>query len=237
MLEINAKKTMVLKYGTEHALKSNICMDKLKKTNNERYGCSSYPKTDNFKDKLNIKTIKRYKNKKINLISINNQDYTIKCDKCDNEYTINRDLLKTRLLRNIEPCVNCFPINTNVSDKENKLLEFIQDNYNGEIIQNNRTLIDLELDVYLPNLNLAFEFNGVYWHNELFKENNYHQKKSKLCLDKNTQLIHIWEDDWIYKNDIIKSMILNKLSKTKNKLYGRKCTIKEISDNKLVKDF
>jgi hypothetical protein len=57
-----------------------------------------------------------------------------------------------------------------------------------------------------------------------------------LCIEKNIQLIHIWEDDWIFKNEIVKSMVLNKLGKTTNKIYARNCEIKELN-NKLVKEF
>jgi len=58
-----------------------------------------------------------------------------------------------------------------------------------------------------------------------------------LCESKGIQLIHIYEDDWLYKQDIIKSMILNKLGCVDNKIYARKTEIKEITDNKLVKKF
>ena len=84
---------------------------------------------------------------------------------------------------------------------------------------------------------LAFEFNGVYWHNELYKNKNYHLEKTEKCLKQGIQLIHIWEDDWNYKQEIVKSMILNKLGKTHNKIYARKCEIKEINNNKLIKKF
>ena len=30
-----------------------------------------------------------------------------------------------------------------------------------------------EIDIYLPNLNLAFEFNGVYWHCDLYKNKKW----------------------------------------------------------------
>lgn len=61
--------------------------------------------------------------------------------------------------------------------------------------------------------------------------------KTDECEKNDIQLIHIWEDDWIYKQDIVKSMILNKLGKTYNKIYGRKTEIREISDDKLVREF
>jgi hypothetical protein len=61
--------------------------------------------------------------------------------------------------------------------------------------------------------------------------------KTELCEKNGIQLIHIYEDDWLYKQDIVKSMILNKLGKTSNKIYARKCEIREITDNKLVREF
>jgi len=86
-------------------------------------------------------------------------------------------------------------------------------------------------------LKLAFEFNGVWWHNELNKEDNYHLNKTELCEKQGIELIQIWEDDWLYKQSIVKSMILNKLDKIENKIYATKCEIKEIVDNSLVKNF
>jgi hypothetical protein len=70
----------------------------------------------------------------------------------------------------------------------------------------------------------------------LYKSNDYHLKKTEDCEKLGIHLIHIFEDDWIYKQDIIKSRILNLLGKSE-KIYARKCEIKEIKDNKLIKDF
>jgi len=95
----------------------------------------------------------------------------------------------------------------------------------------------LELDIYIPDLKLAFEFNGVYWHNEVNKDNNYHLNKTEECEKLGIQLIHIWEDDWLYKQDIVKSLILNKLVKIDNMIYSKDCEIKEIIDNKLLIEF
>lgn len=43
--------------------------------------------------------------------------------------------------------------------------------------------------------------------------------KSDMCDSIGIQLIHIYEDDWLYKQDIIKSMILNKLKKTSQRFF------------------
>src|SRR5574344_1824490 len=134
--------------------------------------------------------------------------------------------------------IKLYYVNIQNSGYESLILDFIKNNYNDKILTNVRYIISpLELDIYIPDLKLAFEFNGVYWHNELNKEKNYHLNKTELCEKQGIQLIHIYEDDWIYKQDIIKSMILNKLGKTSNKLFARKCEIKEITDNKLIRSF
>ena len=67
-------------------------------------------------------------------------------------------------------CPECYAESTS-SKVEIEIFEFIKNIYDGETISNDRTQIvnpetgcNLELDVYLPELNKAIEFNGVYWH-------------------------------------------------------------------------
>jgi len=238
--------TTLINYGVENPFQSEEIKDKIKVTCLEKYGVE-YPSQNEL---IKKQRIKKYKNKildknkieGLNIIKIKNKDnkniYTINCEICNNNYNIEQSLLFNRKKYNTILCTICNPINSNISGLEIKMLDFIKENYNGVIVENSRDIIKpYELDVYLPELNLAFEFNGLYWHSELNKPNNYHKDKSNMCEEKNIQLIHIWEDDWIYKQDIIKSMILNKLKKTPNKFFARKCEIKEIKDNKLLKDF
>jgi hypothetical protein len=127
---------------------------------------------------------------------------------------------------------------TSTSNKEINLLNFIKENYNGVIIASDRNTLDgLELDIYLPDEKLAIEFNGLYWHNDINKtDRNYHLNKTKKCEKEGIDLIHIFEDEYIYQLDVIKSIILNKLHLTKNKIYGRKTILKEI-ETKDAKDF
>jgi hypothetical protein len=85
------------------------------------------------------------------------------------------------------------------------------------------------LDIYIPEFKLAIEFNGLYWHSELFKDKQYHYNKWKQCKEKGIQLITIWDDEWKYKKDIIKSIILNKLEKLINEIDIKECIIKNTS--------
>ena len=64
----------------------------------------------------------------------------------------------------------------------------------------------------------------------------YHLKKTESCKEKEIHLIHIFEDEWYNKQDIIKSILKAKMGKIENKIYGRKCIISEIN-NKDANDF
>jgi len=160
---------------------------------------------------------------------------SIKCLDCGDNFDINRQLLKFRIDRSDDVCLKCNPILCGRSKMKLDVLEFIKLNYTGDIISNTRSVIDNEIDIYLPDLGLAFEFNGLHQHSDLHKDKYYHINKSNDCLDKDIQLIHIWEDDWLYKTNIIKSIILNKIGNS-NRIFARKCIIKEV-DNKLVRSF
>ena len=112
-------------------------------------------------------------------------------------------------------------------------MKSLLDEYDVKYIRNDRTVLSpKELDFYIPDYNLAIECNGIWAHSSINnldpKPPKYHFNKTQLCKQKDINLIHIWEDWYIYKWDIVKSMILNKLGKSKNKIYGRKCIIKDI---------
>lgn len=117
---------------------------------------------------------------------------------------------------------------------ENEVLEFIKSIIpNDIVISNNRKIIKgFEIDIYLPNHNLAIEFNGLYWHSENMggKNKEYHLYKTEECEKLGIQLIHIFEDEWENKKEIVKSKILNLLNKTPNRIFARKCEIREVNN-------
>jgi hypothetical protein len=122
-------------------------------------------------------------------------------------------------------CPNCSNV---ISKSENEIKDFIT-SLNIPFISNDRKLIyPLEIDIYIQDHNLAIEFDGLYWHSELHKPNNYHVNKTELCQKQGVQLIHIFEDEWLFKKDIVKSRLKNILGLTRDKIYGRKCIIKEV---------
>jgi len=240
------KKTILKRYGVEYYFQTEEFKEKYKNYYLEKYGVENYSMSEDFKnqrEEINTKIIEYKKNKQFekypNIVGIDYEkdEYTVYCEVCNSTYTISTNLFFSRLGYNCSTCINCNPITNNESFKEKELLEFIQNNYNDRIIINDRKILSgLELDIYLPDLNLAFEYNGLYWHSEEFKSNNYHINKTDMCETQGIKLIHIYEDEWNNKKEIIKSNILGLLNKTSVKINSKKCAIKEIN-SKTSKDF
>lgn len=231
------KSTKFEKYGDENY----VNIEKAKKTNLEKYGFEFPLMNPIIKAKIAKTSGNFYKSRILktyeNIISYDGNNYEFPCD-CnrDHAFKIYYKLLWQRRTANTVLCTICNPISKNISGLEIELKNFISDNCLDNVLSSVKNIIQpLELDVYIPKLKLAFEFDGVYWHNELNKENNYHLNKTELCEEKGIQLIHVFEDDWIYNKNIVKSIILSKLNKNKN-IYARKCEIKEIK-NGLYREF
>jgi ribosomal protein S8 len=101
------------------------------------------------------------------------------------------------------------------SKAEKEILKYVQKIYSGIIIENDRTKIlnpitgkYLELDIWMPELNKAIEYNGNYWHN-----NKYQKIKDKIkfdyCKNNNIELLVIDEIKWENKTalPIVKNFI------------------------------
>lgn len=93
---------------------------------------------------------------------------------------------------------------------EQELYNSISSIYNKDIITHTHNVIyPQELDIYLPDINLAIEFNGIYWHSTLYKDSTYHQNKTLECIKNNIRLLHIYEDEWCNnKEDIVNNIKL-----------------------------
>ena len=63
-------------------------------------------------------------------------------------------------------------------------------------LQNTRKVINgKELDIFIPELNTAIEYNGIYYHSIEHDSNMYdfHLNKSLICKQHNIRLIHIYQ--------------------------------------------
>jgi hypothetical protein len=233
------KQSNLQKYGVDNPAKLDFIKEKTKQSNLINYNVNHFTQSNKYKIKSRKTYVENIFDKIKDLVEVDNDNnYIIKCDcKKNHVYITNNRLYYQRKNKHTVQCTICNPIDKN-SGLELLLSNFIKENYDGCIIENDRTFLSgKELDVYLPDLKLAFEFNGIYWHNELYKSKYYHYDKTNSCQENGIQLIHIYEDDWIYKENIIKSIILNKLGKISDKIFAENTEIREISDNILIRDF
>lgn len=241
------KKTNLKKYGTEYPSRNLLIKEKTKKTNLKRYGKSSILQTDEVRKKVEKSNIDKYgvkhvrqseKYRKDNFGISNNPNYieynkdtkrnVFKCDKNkEHTFEINSTQYFDRNKGNIPLCTVCNPIGDSTSIKQQDLSDFIKEHTDLEVLDNYRGF-GKEIDIYLPELNLGYEFNGLYWHSEKFRDKYYHQDKTNLFKKEGIKIVHIWEDEWDNKKDIIKSQIKNSLKLSKV-IFARKTKCKEIS--------
>jgi hypothetical protein len=224
------KKTNIEKYGSINPFASDIIKEKIKKTNVEKYGYDHISKNSNYREKYNITTHSNYLNYIKDGVSL------FSCDKGeDHNFEIYIDNYIKRINSGIPICTICNPIGDLKSIKEKELYLYINNIYDGNIIQSYRDV--LEIDIYLPELKIGFEFNGLYWHSDLKKEKDYHQNKTKYFAEKGIRIIHIWEDDWTFKQNIIKSQLKTWIGINNNKFMARKCEVKLVTDIKETREF
>ncbi len=226
------KETLIKNYGVESPFESKKIRDKSKQTFLERYGVENSFQSEEIKTKINkIHDIQHFRTAVLkyedeyqplftkdeyNGILENHYWKCITCNKVFDDH-----------MQNDHPrCLKCDPI---VSSKiEIELQDFCKQYFSeDELLFNDRTIIKpLELDIVIPSKKIAIELNGNYWHSELNGKNkNYHLSKSDAAKKAGYQLIHIFEDEWVNKQSIVKSILLNKLGKTPNKIGARKCKI------------
>lgn len=122
------------------------------------------------------------------------------------------------------------------SKPEKELVQFLN-SYNIETISSYKKL-GIELDIFLPELNIAIEYNGLRYHSEWFgkKIKHYHLNKTEICENNNIRLIHIFEDEYISKKDIVLDKLLHICNLHNNKLYARKLSVKQI-EYSVAKEF
>jgi hypothetical protein len=89
----------------------------------------------------------------------------------------------------------------------------------------------------LPEIKIGIEFNGLYWHSNKFKENNYHINKLNFFKEKGIDIKMIYEDDFDINLPIIKSQINNWLGLTQNKIYARKTEVKQVTNTEEYRNF
>lgn len=238
--------TNILKFGETSPIKNKDIIEKCKRTNIERYGVEWTLQSETVKTKIKNTNLKKYgvsnsKQKHISDDSLNKLN--------DKEWILDEHYNKEKTITQIAKEINVTKRTVlnylsvhgieakrfTVSSGEKEIFDFLSQY--TEVETNKRNIINpQEIDLYLPEYNLAIEYNGLYWHTEELKPKSYHLNKTLKCAEKGIQLIHVFEDEWINKPDVVKSVLLSKLGIYSKKIPARKCTVIK-QNNKEVRDF
>jgi hypothetical protein len=235
-------KTSIKNWGKEYPIQNDVIKERLSQTNLEKYGVLNVMQNDDIRNKVSESKLRieydRFFNNKLfskkitPLFDIDeyggiDNEYEFNCNRCNTNF---KDVLRGG---KIPRCYQCYP-NSNVSMAEVEIGDYLIE-LGIDIQRNVKNLIDgYEIDVWLPEYNIGIEYNGLYYHSELSgkKSKNYHIDKTNKCELVGIRLIHIFEDEWLFKNDIVKSKLKHILKLNDTKIYARNCEIIELSTAK-----
>lgn len=251
------KNTNFEKYGVAYPQQSPIIREKTKQTLLDKFGVDNPTKNSDIKNKARQTTLSRWgvesilsldSIRKKAIDSIKSDEYRMKFQICNHpgylgyegssistficenghEFQIKFDNFYHRNLSGVGLCTICNPISNSSSISENEIFSYISSIYGGEIIKSYRD--GLEIDIFLPELKIGFEYNGIFWHSDRYLDKDYHFQKSKYFENRGIRIINIWEDDWKFKTSIIKSQIGNVLG-INSRIFARNCSIEEIKES------
>ena len=225
-----SKQTCLERYGCEYSLQSKKVRDKGKVTLLDKYGVQNIYQLPSIQTKARRNSHKQEANQKREKTKIENIRKIAK----ENDLIYIQDLIKQTKSSGWYQCgvvpfvkINgyLFVKNSDIqkvidydnntykvySLLEKKIVNSIKSVYSGEVIENSRKIIaPQEIDIYLPQLKLAIEFNGLYYHSQLRnKTKEYHLNKSIVCRKKGIRLIHIYEFEDIDKQILLLLSLIN----------------------------
>lgn len=119
------------------------------------------------------------------------------------------------------------------SSYEVKIRQLLDDHLIKYETNNRKILNGKEIDILVPDYNIAIEINGVYYHQDTDGEKReYHKEKTDVCERHNLRLLHFTDKEIDEKFEFVKSIIGSAINKS-NRIYARKCDIVKLNS----KDF
>ena len=119
-------------------------------------------------------------------------------------------------------CPRC---SSRISKGEQELVDWLRASGVRVEQQCRTTLEGGELDILVPDKNIAIEYCGLYWHSEELRGKAYHLDKHNKAAEAGVRLITLFEDEWVHKQSVVKSALSSILGLTKTKVYARNTAV------------
>lgn len=238
------KSTCLEIYGVDNAFKSPIIRDRAKYTCLERYGVDHYNKTEEYNDKTKATCLERYgvehftqsESFKKNNINANYKGWREQAEYIVDNYSSGMPSYKlcdeigysqshfNKILHNLELDPN-LPQNkrwkpTFRSKGEIEIGDFVK-SLGFDFENNTRNVIDGELDIYIPSMNLAIEYNGTYWHCDSLRPKEHVIDKLNKCENLGIHLVTIQENVYLENKDKVLNKIRSMLCKENDVIYAK----------------
>lgn len=220
------KQTCLEKYGNECYFETEQFKEQYRQTCLEKYNVDNASKSEIVKQKISDKNKKTLSEKTMSkhpdIIEIRDDTFVVKCDDdcvCGGAFEIPKHIYFQRNSIGVDLCTVKNPIKQNM-ELENTFLNYIKTIYDGEIVVHNRKILSgKEIDIFIPELNIGFEFNGDYWHsNPMFSkytdsdvQEHWINDMTKKYMANNLgiSLYTIWEYEWLKQNEETRMYVLN----------------------------
>ena len=218
-------KTCLERYDVDWPQKQEIQKQSYKKTCLRKYNYDNFAKTDKFKELISS-------NKKVYSFDFLHE-YSFKLINFDTYLNLLMIPGCSRSHFNHMLKYYCISVEWPESQLELEVCKLFS--YRNIIKKSRSIIFPLELDIYIPELKLAIEVNGDYWHQAEHKDKGYHINKTNLCESKGIRLIHIWEHEWNQNKEFIQSLLKLYLE---NKVHQNEFQkLLEPYENRLPRDY
>lgn len=231
------EETNLSRFGTKNVMRSVLIKNKMIENSMHRNGTPwalSAGGKANRKKEENLRLAFEQKYSDLIILEYSKEKFgmcTLKQASCGHSFTINKWQLHQRRSQSVDVCTVCNPIGSfNETIWQSEISDMLRELGISFIEKDRKTLSGLELDFYIPESNLAIELDGLYWHSVTFKQPKYHLTKTERCEALGIQLIHIFEDEWKFKKEIVKSRLASLLGKSSRKIFARKCEVRKITE-------
>lgn len=227
--------TCLDRYGVENSFQSEEVKSKSKTTSRNKWGKDYYLQTQEMrsdsKAKKESRTLQRFRQAigvEYEILAYMDAFFTVRHVRCGRVFQVPGRLMYSRMKGGFVVCTECNPVEGVESGLEAEVGHFLED-CGVDFVRKDRSVLgDRELDFLLPGQGIAIEVNGLYWHGERYRGREYHADKTRKCREAGIDLVHVWEDDWLHRKDIVKSILRYRLGISTGRIYARACELREV---------
>ena len=236
------------RYGVDNIFQDENTIKKLKQTKLEKYGDENY----NNREQAEATCLAKYGCTNCSFSGIIKEKISNSLSILNNHKDANKEFIENNFIKEgrflIRECCEYFNVcittmkkfkkKIGITNKNKKYYRYSKmqqfifdtiDHKNKEMNVHNLLNGNLEIDIFIPDLNIGVEYNGLYYHKYNQEKFLREYKKFLISEQHGIKLCQIYECDnvdlWIYK-------ISHLVGKSK-RIFARKCILKELSYNEI----